>query len=92
MRASPALAAETRRILALAWPVALTSFNWTILQITDVVVVGMTGTGEVAALGASRVLTYVGIVMAIGAMTGIIVHVSRPWNCQTGRMPKGLTC
>ena len=77
MRASPALAAETRRILALAWPVALTSFNWTILQITDVVVVGMTGTGEVAALGASRVLTYVGIVMAIGAMTGIIVHVSR---------------
>lgn len=71
------LAAETRRILALAWPVVLTSLNWTILHVTDVVVVGFTGTHEVAALGASRALTFVGIVLAIGAMSGILVHASR---------------
>src|ERR1700742_753135 len=77
MRGSPALSAETRRILALAWPVVLTSFNWTILHITDVIVVGLTGTQQVAALGASRSVTFIGIVMAIGALTGILVHVSR---------------
>jgi MATE family multidrug resistance protein len=77
MRASPALTAETRRILALAWPVVLTSLNWTILHVTDVVVVGMTGAGEVSALGASRTLTFIGIVMAIGALSGVLVHVSR---------------
>jgi len=74
---SPALTAETRRILALAWPVMLTSLNWTILHVTDVVVVGLTGTHEVAALGASRSLTFPGIVMGLGALTGILVHVSR---------------
>ncbi|MDF7774260.1 MATE family efflux transporter [Sphingomonas sp. AOB5] len=77
MRASPALIAETRKLLALAWPVMLTSLNWTILHVTDVIVVGMTGTGEVAYLGASRSLTFIGIVIAIGALSGILVHVSR---------------
>ncbi|GAA0735852.1 MATE family efflux transporter [Sphingomonas japonica] len=69
--------AETRRILALAWPVMLTSLNWTLLHITDVVVVGLTGTDQVAALGASRALTYIGIVVALGWMSGVIVMVSR---------------
>src|SRR4051812_16492160 len=77
MTLSPALAAETRRILALAWPVMLTSLNWTILHVTDVVVVGLAGTGEAAALGASRSLTFPGIVMGLGALTGVLVHVSR---------------
>ncbi len=77
MRLSPALTAETRRILSLAWPVVLTSLNWTILHLTDVIVVGMTGTGEAAFLGASRSLTYIGIVMAIGALSGVLVHVAR---------------
>ena len=54
MRARTELSAETRRILALAWPVALTSLNWTILHVTDVVLVGLVSTAEVAALGASR--------------------------------------
>lgn len=77
MRSRADLSAETRRILALAWPVVLTSLNWTILHLTDVIVVGLTGTGEVASLGASRTLTFIGIVMAIGALSGVIVHVSR---------------
>jgi len=74
---SPALSAETRRILALAWPVMLTSLNWTILHVTDVIVVGFSGTEQVAALGASRALTFPGIVMGLGALTGVLVHVSR---------------
>ncbi len=77
MRPSPALAQEMRRILGLAWPVVLTSLNWTILHVTDVVVVGLTGTHEAAALGASRSLTFIGIVIAVGALSGILVHVSR---------------
>ena len=77
MRLSPALSAETRRILALAWPVMLTSLNWTILHVTDVVVVGLSGTEQAAALGASRSVTFPGIVMGLGALSGVLVHVSR---------------
>lgn len=77
MQARSELSAETRRILALAWPVALTSLNWTILHVTDVIVVGLTGTEQVAWLGASRTLTFIGIVMAIGALSGVLVHVSQ---------------
>lgn len=77
MPAFPALSAEMRRILALAWPVVLTSLNWTILHVTDVAVVGLTGTAEAAALGASRAVTFPGIVMGLGALTGILVFVSR---------------
>lgn len=68
---------ETRRILALAWPVMLTSLNWTILHVTDVVVVGLAGTEEVAALGASRSLTFVAIVAGLAALSGVLVQASR---------------
>lgn len=78
MTPAPApLAVEARRILGLAWPVMLTSLNWTILHLTDVIVVGMAGTHEVAALGASRAITYIGIVVVLGWLSGVIVAVSR---------------
>ncbi|WP_380784675.1 MATE family efflux transporter [Sphingomonas sp. R86521] len=69
--------AETRRVLTLAWPVALTSLNWTILHVTDVVVVGLVGVHEVAALGASRSLTFIAIVTGLAWLSGIIVHTAR---------------
>ena len=68
---------ESRRILALAWPVMLTSFNWTLLQATDLAVVGLTGTEQVAYLGASRVITIVAFMVAFGALSGILVFASR---------------
>ena len=71
------VSAEARRLLALGWPVMLTSLNWTILQVTDVVVVGMVSTEQAAALSASRALTFIGIVMAVGWLTGILAFVSR---------------
>ncbi|UIJ45466.1 MATE family efflux transporter [Sphingomonas cannabina] len=71
------VAAETRRLLALAWPVVLTSLNWTILHVTDVVVVGLVSTEQAAALGASRALTFIGIVAVLGWLTGILVFASR---------------
>jgi multidrug resistance protein, MATE family len=77
MPAPAPLAAEARRILSLAWPVMLTSLNWTILHLTDVIVVGMAGTHEVAALGASRAITYIGIVVVLGWLSGVIVFTSR---------------
>ncbi|MCI1141922.1 hypothetical protein MOP88_05745 [Sphingomonas sp. WKB10] len=43
----------------------LTSLNWTLLQVTDVMVVGLVATEEVAALGASRALGFVGIVAGL---------------------------
>ena len=71
------LSDETRRLIGLAWPVMLTSLNWTILHVTDVVVVGLVSTEQVAALGASRTLTYIVIVAALSAMSGVLVFASR---------------
>ncbi|MCP3734091.1 MATE family efflux transporter [Sphingomonas sp. RP10(2022)] len=69
--------AETRWLLALAWPVVLTSLNWTLLQVTDVMVVGLVSTEEVAALGASRALGFVGIVTGLAWLSGVLVMASR---------------
>lgn len=71
------LTVETRRILALAWPVMLTSLNWTILHVTDVIVVGLVGAHEVAALGASRSLTFIAIVTGLAWLSGVLVHTAR---------------
>lgn len=71
------IADETRRVLALAWPVMLTSLNWTILHVTDVVLVGLVGTAEVAVLGASRSLTFVAIVAGLAGLSGILVFTAR---------------
>jgi MATE family multidrug resistance protein len=80
------LAEETHRILALAWPVMLTSLNWTILSVTDIVVVGRTGTDQVAALGASRALTFVTIVGALAWLSGTLVFTARAEGA--GDLPK----
>ena len=69
--------AETRRLLVLAWPVVLTSLNWTLLQVTDVMVVGLVSTEEVAALGASRALGFIGIVTGLAWLSGVLVMASR---------------
>ncbi len=71
------LSAELRRLVALAWPVMLASLNWTLLHLTDIYVVGLTGTHEVAVFGASRTLTYIAVMIQIGALAGILVFASR---------------
>ncbi len=69
--------AETKRILRLAWPIMLTSLNWTLMHIIDVAVVGHYGTGELAALAASRILTFIGIVIGFSGLSGVLVYASR---------------
>jgi multidrug resistance protein, MATE family len=69
--------AEAKRILRLAWPIMLTSLNWTLMHLIDVVVVGHYGTHELAALAASRTLTFISIVMAFSGLSGVLVYASR---------------
>lgn len=69
--------AEARRISALAWPVVLSTLNWTLLHLTDIVILGAVGTREVEAMGASRSLTYIAIVIGYAWLTGVLVFVSR---------------
>jgi MATE family multidrug resistance protein len=68
---------EARALLRLAWPVVLSSLNWTLLNITDIAFVGAVGTAEVAAFGASRALTYIAIVAGLSAQAGVLVYTSR---------------
>ncbi len=69
--------AEARRILTLAWPVVVTSLNWTMLQVTDVALVGLVSTDQAAILGASRTIGFVAVVAGLGALTGILVFTSQ---------------
>ena len=71
------VAIEARRILRLAWPIMLTSLNWTLMHLIDVVVVGHYGTGELAALAASRTVTFISIVIGFAGLSGVLVYVSR---------------
>ena len=68
---------EAGKVLALAWPVMLSSLSWTLMQLTDVVVIGQAGTYEVAAFGASRTLTFIAIVAGMAFLSGVLVNVSR---------------
>jgi MATE family multidrug resistance protein len=68
---------EARALLRLAWPVVLSSLNWTLLNIIDIAIVGTAGTAEVAAFGASRALTYIAIVAGLSAQAGVLVYTSR---------------
>ena len=68
---------EAGRILRLAWPIMLTSLNWTLMHMIDVAVVGHYGTAELAALAASRILTFISIVIGFAGLSGVLVFVAR---------------
>lgn len=68
---------ESRILLGLAWPVMLTSLNWTLLHLIDVVIVGHVSTHELGALAAGRALTYVSIVVGIATLSGVLIFTSR---------------
>ena len=69
--------AEARRILRLAWPIMLTSLNWTLMHFIDVAMVGHFSTAQLAALAASRALTFISIVAGLAALSGVLVFASR---------------
>ena len=76
-RAAQPTAAEAGRILKLAWPVMLTSLNWTLLHLIDVAVVGLYGTAELGSLAAARTLTYITIVTGLCGMSGVLIFAAR---------------
>jgi multidrug resistance protein, MATE family len=69
--------AEAGRILSLAWPIALTGLNWTLMHLIDVAFVGWAGTFELGALAAGRSLTFISIVMGLAALSGVLVFTAR---------------
>jgi MATE family multidrug resistance protein len=74
---TPEVIAETRRILRLAWPIMLTSLNWTLMHLIDVAMVGQAGTAELGALAASRTVTFITIVMGLASLSGVLVFTAR---------------
>ena len=73
----PESLAEARRLARLAWPVMLTSLNWTLMHLIDVAVVGHAGTIELGALAAARSILYVILVTGLAGLSGILVFVAR---------------
>jgi multidrug resistance protein, MATE family len=68
---------EGGRILRLAWPIMLTSLNWTLIQMIDVIMVGQYGTEELGALAASRAISFITIVVGFAGLSGVLVFVAR---------------
>ncbi len=69
--------AETRRLLALAWPIALTNLHWIGLNLIDTLLVGHASTHELGHLSAGRAITYVAIVCALASFSSVLVFASR---------------
>lgn len=68
---------EAGHIFRLAWPIMVTSLNWTCMHLIDVAVVGRAGTFELGALAAARTLTFITIVMGLAALSGVLVFTAR---------------
>jgi MATE family multidrug resistance protein len=68
---------EARRILTLAWPVAITNLQWIVLNLIDTVLVGHTSTRELGHLSAGRAITYVAIVCSLASLQGVMVFAAR---------------
>ncbi len=86
---------EARRLIALAWPVALTNLNWILLNLTDTALVGQYSTQALGHLSAGRIVTYVAVVMAIAMLSGILVftaraHGARDWRAAGDALRQGL--
>src|SRR5688572_27531467 len=60
-----------------AGPIMLTSLNWTLMHLIDVAVVGHYGTEELAALGASRILTFIVLVFGFAGLSGVLVFTAQ---------------
>ncbi len=71
------LLAESRRLIALAWPVALTQLQWIALNVIDVIMVGHSSTAELGFFSAGRMATWVVMIAGFGALTGVTVFTAR---------------
>lgn len=71
------LRSESRRLLSLAWPIALTQLQWIILNVIDVVMVGHASTVELAYFSAGRMGNWVALIVGIAALSGVQVFTAR---------------
>jgi multidrug resistance protein, MATE family len=69
--------AELGRLIALAWPVMLTSVQWIVLNLIDTMMVGHAGAMESAYMNASRALTWTAMNIGTGLLTGVLVFAAR---------------
>ena len=68
---------ESRRLLNLAWPIALTQLQWIILNVIDVAMVGHASTQELAYFSAGRMGNWVALIVGISALSGVQVFTAR---------------
>jgi multidrug resistance protein, MATE family len=73
---------EYRTLFNLAWPVALGSLQWMLLNLIDTTMLGAAGTMELAAINSGRALTWVAVMVGIGLLSGVSVFVARAVGAQ----------
>jgi multidrug resistance protein, MATE family len=73
---------ESRTLFNLAWPVAMGSLQWMLLNLIDTTMLGAAGTMELAAINSGRALTWVAVMVGIGLLSGVPVFVARSVGAQ----------
>jgi multidrug resistance protein, MATE family len=73
---------EMRAMITLAWPVAVGSLQWMLLNLIDTTMLGHAGTNDLAAINSGRALTWVAVMVGIGLLSGVPVFVSRAVGAQ----------
>jgi multidrug resistance protein, MATE family len=73
---------EFRALVHLAWPVAMGSMQWMLLNLIDTAMLGAAGTMELAAINSGRALTWVAVMVGIGLVSGVPVLVARAVGAQ----------
>jgi multidrug resistance protein, MATE family len=74
---------EMRALTLLAWPVAISSLQWMLLNLIDTTMLGAAGMMELAAINSGRSLTWVAVMVGIGLLSGVPVFVARAVGAQT---------
>lgn len=68
---------NTRRVLALAWPVMVSMVSYALMSAADAIFVGRLGTAPLAAIGLAVTTTWLFLALPMGLMRGVRVAVAQ---------------
>ncbi len=74
---APHDALRHREVFGLSWPIMVSMLSYTAMTVVDSIYVGRLGTAELAAIGISTSVIYLGMSFGNGLTSGVRVHVAR---------------
>jgi multidrug resistance protein, MATE family len=82
MSALPSGDVRPRHVLALAWPVLISMFSMTLMNLADTLFAGWLGTAELAAVGLASTVSFFALTPARGLLRGVKILTSHAAGAQ----------